>query len=116
MRSNKQSTARDPLDQTRSFRITHPFHPLCGKAFKLIERRTTWGEDRVYFRDGKGEFRRIPAAWTSVSTRNVFEVISAGRSHFRVEDLLQLAALLAQEKRARQSSGTARPKTKASSK
>jgi hypothetical protein len=102
MRSNKQSTARDPLDETGSIRITHPFHPLRGKAFKLIERRTTWGEDRVYFRDDKCEFRRIPTAWTSVAARNVFEAISAGRSHFRVEDLLQLVALIAQEKQGKQ--------------
>jgi uncharacterized protein DUF5372 len=39
-RSNKQSTARDPVDEKRSLRITHPFHPLRGKTFKLIERRT----------------------------------------------------------------------------
>lgn len=110
--SNKQSTARDSIDERRSFRITHPFHPLRGKTFKLIERRTTWGEDRVYFRDEKGEFRRMPTAWTSVSARNVFETISAGRSHFRVEDLLQLVALIAQEKCA----GPARPKAKASRK
>ncbi len=116
MPSNKQSTARDPLDQTRSFRITHPFHPLRGKTFKLIERRTTWGEDRVYFRDGKNEFRRIPTAWTSVSTRNVFETISAGRSHFRVEDLLQLVALIAEEKQAKQYAGPARPKATVSKK
>jgi hypothetical protein len=42
----------------------------------------------------------------------VFETISAGRSHFRVEDLLQLVALIAQEKRARQRVGPARDKAK----
>jgi hypothetical protein len=115
-RSNKQSTARDSIDETRSLRITHPFHPLRGKTFKLIERRTTWGEDRVYFHDVSGEFRRLPTAWTSVSARSVFETISAGRSHFRVEDLLQLVALIAQEKQARQRVGPARHKAKASRK
>jgi hypothetical protein len=114
--SNKQSTARDPVDEKRSLRITHPFHPLRGKTFKLIERRTTWGEDRVYFHDVSGEFRRLPTAWTSVSARGVFETISAGRSHFRVEDLLQLVALIAQEKQARQRVGPARHKAKASRK
>lgn len=115
-RSNKQSTARDPVDETRSLQITHPFYPLRGKTFKLIERRTTWGEDRVYFHDEKGEFRRMPSAWTSVSARRVFETISAGRSHFRVEDLLQLVALIAQEKQANQCAGPARRKAKASRK
>jgi hypothetical protein len=115
-RSNKQSTARDPLDKTRSIRITHPFHPLRGKTFELIERRSTWGEDRVYFHDEKGVFRRMPTAWTSVSARSVFETISAGRSHFRAEDLLQLVALIAQEKQARPSASPARHKPKASRK
>lgn len=84
--------------------------------FKLIERRTTWGEDRVYFNDEKGEFRRMPTAWTSVSARSVFEKISAGRSHFRVEDLLQLVALIAQEKQASQRARLARRKATVSSK
>jgi hypothetical protein len=46
----------------------------------------------------------------------VFETISAGRSHFRVEDLLQLVALIAQEKHARQRVDQARHKAKASRK
>jgi hypothetical protein len=114
--SKKQSIARDPIDEKHLFRITHPFHPLRGKTFELIESRKTWGEDRVYFHDNNGELRRIPTAWTSVSTRGVFETISAGRSHFRLEDLLQLVTLIAQEKQARQLSGTARRKAKVSRK
>ncbi|WP_225649627.1 DUF5372 family protein, partial [Bradyrhizobium australafricanum] len=30
-------------------RITHPFHPLCGRKFELICRRRHWGEDRVVY-------------------------------------------------------------------
>jgi len=114
--SKRQSTAHDPIDETGVLRITHPFHPLRGKTFKLIERRNTWGEDRVYFYDVRGEFRRLPAAWTSVSARNAFETISAGRSHFRVEDLLQLVSLIAQEKQATQSARPAQRKEKSSRK
>ena len=58
----------------------------------------------------------MPTAWTSVSARRVFETISAGRSHFRVEDLLQLVALIAQEKQASQCPGPACRKAKASRK
>jgi Family of unknown function (DUF5372) len=58
----------------------------------------------------------MPTAWTSVSARRVFETISAGRSHFRVEDLLQLVALIAQEKEASQRAGLARREAKVSSK
>jgi len=36
----------------------------------------------------------LPATWTDVEGADPFLVISAGRSHFRVKDLLVLAALL----------------------
>jgi hypothetical protein len=58
----------------------------------------------------------MPTAWTSASARIAFESISAGRSHFRAEDLLQLVALIAQEKQARQCASPARHKPKASRK
>jgi uncharacterized protein (DUF433 family) len=31
----------------QTFRVTHPFHPLRGRTFQLIECRQTWGEYRV---------------------------------------------------------------------
>ena len=98
MPSQKHSTARDTTSEAQSFRVTHPFHPLYGHEFALADRRTTWGEDRVYYHDETGTLRRLPAAWTSVAVRSPFEVVSAGRSHFRIEDLLQLAALIARQR------------------
>ncbi|WP_420893180.1 DUF5372 family protein, partial [Roseateles saccharophilus] len=26
------------------FEVTHPFHPMFGKVFALVDRRHTWGE------------------------------------------------------------------------
>jgi len=80
----------------QSFRITHVFHPQYGHEFRLADRRNAWGEDRVYFYDDAGVLRRLPTAWTSAASPDPFVEISAGRSHFRIEDLLQLAALIAQ--------------------
>ncbi|WP_429481559.1 DUF5372 family protein [Paraburkholderia youngii] len=91
----KQSTARDLTDEAQLFRVTHPFHPLYGREFALADRRNTWGEDRVYFHDDRGDLKRMPAAWTSAAAPNAFETVSAGRSHFRIEDLLQLTMLIA---------------------
>jgi hypothetical protein len=65
-----------------------------------LDWRSAWGEDRVYFQDETGRLRRLPAAWTSVAPPDVFVKISAGRSHFRAEDLLQLAVLIARQRRA----------------
>jgi hypothetical protein len=90
-------------DQTEFFRVTHPFHPLYGHEFRLVERRTAWGEDRVYFLDETGKLRRLPAAWTSAAVADVFTIKSAGRSHFRVADLLQLVELIARQVEARRS-------------
>jgi len=52
-------------------------------------------EDRVYFHDDMGNLKRMPAGWTSAAPPNAFEKVSAGRSHFRIEDLLQLTMLIA---------------------
>ena len=38
--------------------------------------------------------RSLPAGWTDVEGPDPFLVVAAGRAHFRVEDLLALAALL----------------------
>ena len=57
-------------------------------------RRTAWGEERVYFRNDAGELKRMPAQWTSLGAADAFVSISAGRSSLRVQDLLQLVALI----------------------
>lgn len=56
--------------------------------------RCNWGEDRVYFHNAEGGLSSLPARWTSVVAEDPFVTIAAGRSHFRVEDLLKLALLL----------------------
>jgi hypothetical protein len=56
--------------------------------------RHNWGEHRVYFHDPQGRLISLPAAWTDVLPPDPFVVLSAGRSAFRVTDLLELAQLL----------------------
>jgi hypothetical protein len=76
------------------FRVTHPFHPLFGREFDLIEYRQNWGEDRVYFRDAEGRLQSILANCTDAGGADAFVEISAGRCFFRYEDLVRLADLL----------------------
>jgi hypothetical protein len=73
---------------------------LSGRAFPLLERRNCWGEERVYFHDDTGRLRRLPAAWTDALSPSAFEVVSAGRSAFRIEDLLRLVSFVARQKEA----------------
>ena len=60
----------------------------------MIEYRHTWGEERVYFLDPAGQVQRLPAAWTDIGGEDPFVVVAAGRSPFRVTDLLQLAEMI----------------------
>jgi hypothetical protein len=55
----------------------------------------TWGEHRVFFRKpGEDRVSSLPASWTDVSGLDPFVVTAAGRSFFRVQDLLSLVDLL----------------------
>ena len=89
------SVAPDCNFETRTFRITHPFHPLRGREFLLVTFRQNWDEDRVYFYDEAERLRSIPRLWTSLRTPDLFVEVSDGRSAFRVCDLVELAELLA---------------------
>ena len=75
-------------------RITHPFHPQCGQALDVIVCRAQWGEERVFYRDRHGHRASLPACWTSLATEDPYLSVAAGKSRFRLQDLLELAALL----------------------
>jgi hypothetical protein len=116
MRSQEQSTTPQLTEQTQIFKVTHPFHPLNGQEFTLIDQRKTWGEDRVYFYDRAGALRHLPAGWTSVATAGAYETPSATRAHFRAVDLLQLVALIARQREVQPLPGGAKRRRRASSK
>lgn len=72
------------------FRITHPFHPLRGAEYELVTRKLTWGEDRVFYYDLDGRLKSLMANVTDVAAVDAFDRVSAGRSAFRLDDLLDL--------------------------
>ena len=74
--------------------MVHPYHPLFGREFRVTDYRHNWGEDRVYFRNPHGVLTSIPTCWTSLFGRDPFVAMAAGRSYFRVEDLVELARLI----------------------
>jgi hypothetical protein len=49
----------------------------------------------VYFHDDAGRLVSLPAHWTSLFPLDPFVAIAAGRSPFRVQDLLDLSHLVA---------------------
>ena len=54
----------------------------------------TWRQDRVFFFGEDGSMKSLPTSWTDVADPDVFVAMSAGRSPFRVVDLLALAELI----------------------
>lgn len=90
-------------------RITHAYHPLSGRQYRLVTHRKNWGEDRVYFEDEVGRLVGVPARWTDIFGVDPFKEVAAGRAHFRPADLLLLARLI---KRLESASGAAERKGK----
>ena len=54
----------------------------------------TWGEDRVFYYDLDGKLKSLMANVTDVAAADAFDRVSAGRSAFRVDDLLDLRRLI----------------------
>ena len=77
------------------FRIVHPFHPGHGQQFPIVTIRQNWGEELLYYLDRAGRLISIPARWTDRIELDPVVAISAGRSPFRMEDLLELTRLVA---------------------
>jgi len=75
--------------------VTHPFHPLHGREFRLVEVASMLGVGLVHFTGDDGARQTIPQAFTGLTEVEPFVKVAAGRSAFRISDLLALAALLA---------------------
>jgi len=91
---NELSTTPNPADSARKVRIIHPFHPRFGQGYTLVTYRKNWGEERVYFQNEEGRLCSLPVHWTDLLPPDPFQVVAAGRAHFRPQELQQLARLL----------------------
>ncbi len=89
-----RSTTANAAETGETFRVTHPYHPLFRREYKVVTYCHGWGNHRVYFHDDAGRLRKIPAGWTDVVAEDPFVIVSAGRSAFHVADLLKLADLI----------------------
>jgi len=81
-----------PHGEIETIQVTHPFHPLFGKTFALILCHHNWQEKRVYYQNEDGELCSLPLEWTNRAPIDPFVQLSAGRSVFRVADLLNYRA------------------------
>lgn len=60
----------------------------------MVTRQRNWGEDRVFYYAPDGRLKSFLANITDMFPEDAFGRISAGRSAFRVDDLLELRELL----------------------
>jgi hypothetical protein len=88
------STTRPPSLAEGFFTVTHPFHPLYGQQFEVLNYRHNWGEYRVTFYETPDHVRTLPATWTSLVPSDPSIVLAAGRAAFQMKDLLALTHLL----------------------
>jgi len=63
-----------------------------------VTRKLTWGEDRVFYYDASSRLKSLMTNVTDVVERDAFDRISAGRSAFRIDDLLELRRLCEKHK------------------
>ena len=96
---NELSTTLDAHSTHELFRVIHPYHPLVGREFQVADWRCNWADDRVYYRDPTGVLNSIPSHWTDLVAPDPFVVMADGRSHFRAEELMELARLIESLKR-----------------
>jgi hypothetical protein len=94
MRLSTTSIAPGSSDGDGVFRIIHPFHPGHGRQFAIVTIRHNWGEEILYYRNQEGKLIPVPARWTDRVPPDPVVDISAGRSPFRLEDLLELVRLV----------------------
>jgi len=60
----------------------------------LVVRKWLWGEERVTVELPDGTYRSIPVAWTDAAPVDPYISVGAGRSLFRVEDLIELGRMI----------------------
>ena len=87
-------TASDNLVGPLEAQINHPFHPQSGCRIQVIKvQHFKTGEALVFYRTDK-KLVTMPLAWTDLDSPDPFITLSAGRSPFRLTDLVQLAKLV----------------------
>ena len=59
-----------------------------------MTRRLNWGEDRVFYYDQAGALKSFLSNVTDLVAEDAFTQVSAGRSAFRADDLLELLRLI----------------------
>lgn len=82
------------ISGTEKFTITHPFHPMKGKTFGLIERKLVWCDDRILYLDKDSNLRLIQTNFTDIYEEGPFVAISNGRCDITFDSLVSLVNII----------------------
>jgi len=93
---NKRTTAHGSCGTFQRFRVTHPFHPLFAQEFDAVSLREGSPEDRIFFWRADDVASSIPLRFTDLQPPDPVVIFGAGKCHFRVADLMELADLIEQ--------------------
>jgi hypothetical protein len=74
--------------------VTHPFHPMFGRELDLFVPKDYVAGRRLCYLDERQRVHEIPLEWTDLAPEDPVLAIAAGKSWFRVADLLELAKLI----------------------
>lgn len=76
------------------FRIIHPFHPLSGREFDIVDYLVFGKDGRIFFNNDESRLVSIPARWTSIAPIDPYVQCASGGCILRLPELLELADFL----------------------
>jgi len=59
----------------------------------MVEIRFRWGLKRIYYYNANRKLESFPLSWTSLQDLDPFIICAEGRSHFRIQDLIELTSI-----------------------
>jgi hypothetical protein len=95
MKKKGHYTARMMTQLRQEVTITHPFHPRYSEKFSLLSYGRPRGNiETVVLIDANNTTVSVPLSWTDAGEVDAFTAIAAGRSWFRIVDLVRLVPII----------------------
>lgn len=83
--------------------IRHPFHPLRGQRFEVLQKRRIAGIDTLILRQVERGTFSIAREWTDWADPSPYDSVGLSAQRVNAESLFELAALLEQLARSNRS-------------
>jgi Tat protein secretion system quality control protein TatD with DNase activity len=74
--------------------VRHPFHPLRGQKFEVVNKQRRAGVDTLILRGSKFGDLRIAREWTDWADPSVHDSLGLPPCRFEAESLFELVTLL----------------------